>query len=183
MRNKKKVKVVILPAVVLIGLLAMTTSQLFAPYWVCGCTPGYWKNHLSEWDQTLYNGAPLMPTQQLATVFNIPGNLSALADDSLLQALRYPGGTGLTGGARILLRAAVAGLLNFTHVGLNNINSPCRGYYGFYRFYCFPEELPCMINRLVSEVGGALATGDRETIIQLARDIDIFNNMICPLGN
>jgi hypothetical protein len=36
-------------------------------------------------------------------------------DDTLLDALNYTDGTGTPGAARVLLRAAVGGLLNATH--------------------------------------------------------------------
>jgi hypothetical protein len=189
MKKERTRKAFVLPVVLSLGMLAAMAGHLFAPYWTCGCTPGYWKNHLDQWTQTNYLGVPLEPTQPVGSVFAIPGNLSALADDTLLRALSYPGGPGLAGAARILLRAATAGLLNFTHVGLNNINSVCRGYHGFYHYYCAPEvynpedgNLPCMINNLVTEVNAALQSQNRDTMIYLASQIDIDNNTTCPLA-
>src|SRR5688572_20899778 len=74
-----------------------------------GCTPGYWKNHTAAW-----NGTGLNPTQDLEDIFNVPDALG-LDDVTLLAALDGTGGPGVVGGAKILLRAAVAAMLNAAH--------------------------------------------------------------------
>jgi hypothetical protein len=81
-----------------------------------GNTPGFWKRHLDAWKPT-----GLSPNMLVGDYFVIPASLSDLADDSLLQALKYKGGKGPEAKARILLRAAVAGLLNFYHPEVNYI--------------------------------------------------------------
>jgi len=54
-----------------------------------GCTPGFWKNHPDCWEC-------FTPTTLVGSVFMVPSELSDLADDTLIEALRYKGGTGLS---------------------------------------------------------------------------------------
>lgn len=70
--------------------------------WHCGCSHGYWKNHLEEWDITGYD-----PYEPLQDVFE-----PLVFDDNptLLEALRLPGGP-----EAALAREAVAALLNAAH--------------------------------------------------------------------
>ncbi|MCZ7546627.1 MAG: hypothetical protein M5R40_25275 [Anaerolineae bacterium] len=71
-----------------------------------GCTPGYWKNHPDMWNKF----DPY--TSTVGDMFSAAwARFPQLADDPLIEALRYKGGPGLEGGARIMLRAAVAGAL------------------------------------------------------------------------
>jgi len=127
-----------------------------------GCTPGFWKNHLEAWGPTTYS-----PYQPLGSVFAFPTNLSDLAGHSLLQALKYPGGSGDTGAVRILLRTAVAALLNIAHYDVH--------YYGWN--FGFKE-----VSDLVAAVNTAL-TGGRDAMLDLAQMLDTYNNMYCPLGD
>jgi hypothetical protein len=122
-----------------------------------GCTPGYWKNHTDNWEE--YSS-----TDPLSDSFTFPTNLSTYADDSMLDALNYPGGPGVEGGARILLRAATASFLNAAHEG---VGFPLRR---------FTE--PGNIQKLVND---ALASGNRQTMIDLASYLDGLNNLGCPL--
>lgn len=70
-----------------------------------GCTIGFWKNHTERWPR------PYIAEQPLSEVFG--GSTShGLGSATLLDALRFRGGPGTLGGARILLRQAVAALLN-----------------------------------------------------------------------
>lgn len=79
-----------------------------------GCTPGFWKQeqHFQYWP---------VPQDTLVTdIFDVvcledDGFLDLDGDgsnDTLLDALNYPGGRGLVGKARNFLRAAVAAYLN-----------------------------------------------------------------------
>lgn len=71
-----------------------------------GCTPGYWKNHPDMWNKF----DPY--TSTVGAMFPAAwSRFPQLADDPLIEALKYKGGPGLEGGARIMLRAAVAGAL------------------------------------------------------------------------
>jgi hypothetical protein len=120
-----------------------------------GCTPGYWKNHLDSWAPTGY-----APGQRLDTVFSA-GGLGSLGSSTLLQALKFGGGSTLTEAKQILLRAAVASLLNAAHPDVDFGASPAT---------------------IIAAVNAALSSGDRETILDLASDLDARNNAGCPLN-
>jgi len=120
-----------------------------------GCGHGYWKNHESEWEPTGY-----APEDLVGGIFTIPADLDELADDTLADALAYAGGNGVIGAARILLRHAVAGLLNAAH----------------------PEvDYPRSVDEIVSAVNAALASGDRRTILACKEEVDQHNSRGCPL--
>ena len=116
-----------------------------------GCTPGYWKNHTRAWD--VYSSGTLV-----GSVFS--GASASLADDTLLQALSYQGGTGLLGAERILLRAAVAALLNSTDDVV---------------------DYPLHTSEVRNRVSAALASDNRSRMLNLAADLDRKNNLGCPL--
>ena len=86
-------------------------------------------------------------------------------DDSLLDALNYKGGEGLSGAAQTLLRAAVAALLNDAHPEIN-----------------YPY-----VGDIISDVNDALADAVLEPEVEDGRDIlldlkdifDEFNNLEC----
>ncbi|MCC6075301.1 hypothetical protein ACFPTX_01620 [Pseudomonas sp. GCM10022188] len=122
------------------------------------CTPGFWKNSVGSW-------VGYSPSQTVDSVFSLPsGSISSeLSGDTLLEALDYPGGGDLVGAARILLRAAVASLLNASHPDV---------------------DFPLTESEIVSQVNAALASGDRGTILTLASQLDNANNAgDCPLPN
>jgi hypothetical protein len=129
-----------------------------------GCTPGYWKQsqHFDSW-------STYAPTTLVRNVFNISAYLSNGIldlngdgqDDSLLDALNYQGGNGLTGGARILLRAAVAALLNASNPSMN---------------------FTLASSQVIAQVNAALASGNRSTQLALANQLDRYNNADCPLN-
>ena len=122
-------------------------------YGTQGCSPGFWKNHpdLEFWFW--------LPGQGVDPVFDVPDALG-LDDFTLLEALSFGGGPGARGGAQILLRAAVAALLNAA--------SPV-------------VEYPLSQSDVISQVNTALATGNRETMLLLASQLDGLNNLGCPL--
>ena len=117
-----------------------------------GCTPGYWKNHLGAWDY-------YTPNQTLGSVFDA-GALGSLSSRTLLQALSFGGGSSLTQAKQILLRAAVAALLNATDDVV---------------------EYELSRTQVINQVNTALASNDRATILNLATRLDRFNNAGCPL--
>ncbi|GAG00799.1 unnamed protein product, partial [marine sediment metagenome] len=81
-----------------------------------GCTPGYWKvpQHFEDWPAG-YN-----TTDKVGSVFNFTALCVApLENNTLLDALYYNGGSGELGAARILLRAAVAAVLNAVSLDVN----------------------------------------------------------------
>jgi hypothetical protein len=120
-----------------------------------GCTPGYWKNHLDSWA-----AAGFSPSQALSTVFSAAG-LGTLAGNSLLEALNYDGGSSIVEKKRILLRAAVASVLNSAHPGVS---------------------FDMTTSDIVSAVNAALATNNKDTILALADRLDRLNNSGCGLN-
>lgn len=121
-----------------------------------GCTPGYWKNHTDSWPPTGYS-----PSQSVASVFSQAAAYPEFGSSSLLEALKFHGGKGVEGAAAILLRAAVAALLNASHPGVDFPRTPAS---------------------VISSVDAALASGDRDTMLSLAMSLDFDNNLGCPLN-
>jgi hypothetical protein len=115
-----------------------------------GCTPGFWKTHPEAWN--------IGTGTTLEQVFDVPDTLG-LDDVTLQDALGFQGGTGFAGGARILLRAASAAYLNAVEP---NVDYPLS-----------PDDV-------VDQVNAALATGDRAAVLDLAEQLDAFNNLDCP---
>jgi hypothetical protein len=131
-----------------------------------GCTPGYWKNHPQSWQETgpLTPNTPLTfdPPSALIPAF-APSSLDLDNDgssDTFLDALSFKGGPGAVGAERILFRAAVASWLN---AATEEVGFPLRR------------------KDFVPEVNAAIATGDRQTMIDLASELDKLNNLGCPL--
>jgi hypothetical protein len=92
-----------------------------------GCTPDYWKNHKEAW--VGYSPSTLLGSL-FAALNDLPRTdaLHGLNHFTLLQALEFKGGTGTRGAAKILLRQAVAGLLNAAHPEVDDIVSPADLY-------------------------------------------------------
>jgi hypothetical protein len=130
-----------------------------------GRTPGYWKNHPTEWPTfsiVNYNGVSvaIAPTTKVRDVFKVPASKSfscIKSGDTLLTALDYQGGNTVCGAAEILLRAATAALLNEQFFGTA------------YPPYNSTSEL-------IAAVNTALASGNRATMINLATTLDNWNN-------
>jgi hypothetical protein len=114
-----------------------------------GCTPGYWKNHLGSW-------VGYAPGQTVGSVFT--GSL--YGSSTLLQALNFGGGSGVAGGQQILLRAAVAALLNAASPDVDYTMTTAE---------------------VIAAVNAALASGSRATMLTLAAELDADNNLGCPL--
>lgn len=122
-----------------------------------GCTPGFWKNSTGSW-------VGYSPNQTVSSVFSLPNGVlnNQLGGNTLLQALNYGGGDNLVGSAQILLRAAVASILNAAHPDVDFTRSAAS---------------------VIADVNAALATKDRDTILALATALDIDNNLGCDLPN
>jgi hypothetical protein len=121
-----------------------------------GCTPGYWKNHLSAWTAT-----GLSPTALVGDTFTVPGNISTLGGATLREALSFGGGPGVLGGAKILLRAGVAAMLNAGHPSVN-----------------YPQTQA----HVRDAINAALASANRATMLARATALDEDNNLGCPLN-
>ena len=120
-----------------------------------GCTPGYWKNHTDSWPPTGYS-----PAQNVTTVFSQTVLYPALST-SLLNTLSFAGGSGVSGAAEILLRAATAAVLNASHPDVAYPRSPAS---------------------VIADVNNALATQNRDSMLALAAALDADNNRGCPLN-
>lgn len=121
-----------------------------------GCTPGYWKNHTGSWA-----AAGLSPGQSTSSVFSGANGFPSLGSQTLLQTLQGGGGSGSLGAAKILLRAAVAALLNASHPDVDYTRSS---------------------SSIVSGVNAALTSNNRDTMLALATKLDNDNNGGCPLN-
>jgi hypothetical protein len=145
-----------------------------------GCTPGYWKQaqHFGNW------AAPYSPvaTEDPSDVETVGGMFTsapaAFAGASLVEGLGYRGGPGLDGATQILIRAAIAGVLNLAHPGIRGhyevtMDSDGDGHVD----HTVADEAS-----LVGAVNAALDSGDRDIMLALAGRIDDANNQDCPLG-
>lgn len=127
-----------------------------------GCTPGFWKNSPACWCDGY------LPTEKLSEVFIFPAGTTYgtgtyfLGNKTMMQALSFKGGTTVAGAAQILLRAAVAALLNSCS---DNVD------------YSLSEAA------IISSVEEALESKKRTTILDLATLLDDYNNDGCPISS
>ena len=117
-----------------------------------GCTLGYWKvkQHHDSWP------LPLTPSSSLQSYFGLDA-----PNTTLLTALSFQGGPGVDGAKRILLKQAVAALLNAASGGV---------------------DYPITSAQVTAQVLFALQSGDREVMLSLASTLDAYNNQGCPLN-
>lgn len=87
---------------------------------------------------------------------------ASLGNDTLLEALRYRGGSGTVGAAYILLRASTTTYLN---------SQPSYGL-----------NYPVSTGALIARINAALASQNRVDMPALATQLDIYNNLGCPLN-
>ena len=120
-----------------------------------GCSHGFWKNHPQHWQD-------YTPGQKVGDIFTLPLSLSVLSDDTLMTALGYGGGNDLVGAAKILLRNAVASLLNANHDDV---------------FYPLTE------NEVINQVNSALSSENRDTILNFEIVLNLYNNLGSCLCN
>jgi len=119
-RIQKKLIVFSLTGLLIIGMSTLLMVKVFA----CtqGCTPGFWKNpkHFNYW-------MGFSPNDNVGVIFDIEDkwldDYDFLKGQTLLEALQKKGGQkGMTNeqkAARILLRQAVAALLNGAHPAID----------------------------------------------------------------
>jgi hypothetical protein len=118
-----------------------------------GCTPGFWKNCTIHWQPTGYR-----TDQRVSSVFTLGNCCTSLGSSSLHEALGFGGGSDVCGGARNLLRAAVAALLNASSGEV---------------------DYPLTEQEVIGVVSAALQTCNRSTMIALASELDRANNLGC----
>jgi hypothetical protein len=145
-----------------------------------GCTPGYWKNHTDVWQEyTADEAVTQMLRDKDGTPFTMPAGLSQYGGISMLDALKLKGGSGATGGAEILLRAATAGILNAAY---DVVPDGSQGLFYPYRRYGGQTINGVHYPALIPAVQAALNSGDKDTMVNLASKIDAANNLGCPLN-
>jgi hypothetical protein len=140
-------------AVLAVGGLAAAPGAQATGTGTDGCTPGYWKNHTSNWEEA-------STSKKVKRVFDV-GSFTAVGNLTFLQALQGGGGSGTAGAAKILARAAVAAWLNAAHDDL--------GY-------------PLTRAQIKQMVDAAFASGSRAEMIRVAARLDSLNNSDCPLN-
>ncbi len=119
------------------------------------CGLGYWKNHPGDWPPTGY-----VSSQTVDSVFVESALVPEIATATLGDALKFGGGSGLEGGARILLKQAVAALLNAAHPGIDYPRSEAD---------------------VIASVDAALSSNDRSEMTGLADELDNDNEGDCSL--
>jgi hypothetical protein len=140
-------------------------------------TPGFWKNHTAAapsgndaWQYTEYDPEDyLCDYEEEPGVFEC-GALTAhiraeTGDNSLLGGLILRGGRGLEGASEILLRAAVASLLN---ANLNEVM-------GLWTFYYTEADVIALVNGALAPLPGESEEEQRIRIIELAEDFTYWN--------
>jgi hypothetical protein len=125
-----------------------------------GCTPGYWKNHTDNWQET--SDDKLFSRKYV-------GSAALLPTLTLEQALAGGGGAGVDGAAKILARAATAAWLNAAHEGLG---------YPWRRVSVGLDGRP----PLTATVNAAFESRNRDVMLALASRLDQDNNLGCPLS-
>ena len=115
-----------------------------------GCSHGYWKTHLDDWS------GGILPTQTVGQYFTGSG----YGTTTLADALAFAGGSGVPGAEQILLRQAVAALLNEVEYGA------AFGPYG-------------SVDALKAAVSAKLAGDVRADMLSLASTLDHWNNSVC----
>jgi hypothetical protein len=121
-----------------------------------GCSLGYWKNHASAWV-----ASGLSPDAAIESEFAEAAAYPDLASSTLLEALRFRGGPTVADKAALLLKQAVAALLNATHPDVN---------------------YPLTEAQVIDEVNAALASADQHAMLELKDELDMGNNLGCPLS-
>lgn len=190
-------------------LAKMASDSCTTSYWAF--TPGFWKTHgPTASSGHIAWGAPGDPnytsyytTDLLGDVFNPAyltekprGSNTSFADQTLMQALSFKGGSGLIGAKEVLLRAGVAALLNASfhetfdyppvHPKAVAVFDPVLGRNVL--MSCDPADpvacpspmvyYPYTSQGVIDAVNAALATGNRTTILALAYELDGYNNGI-----
>ena len=127
-----------------------------------GCTPGFWKTHPNKWED--YDPDDIL--RQL-TGQDFPDRFEVLETKTFMEALNWGGGDTLRAAAKMMLKHAVAAFLNAAH---EDVAYPYR------RF-----SLPGNLRQMVID---ALASEDRDTILDLKNLLDTANNDLdCPINN
>ncbi len=123
-----------------------------------GCSHGFYKNHPEAIAAAGFSPETTLFDARLVLA-RIPGRQFTFV--TLQEALQFKGGPGVEGAARILLRQAVAALLNAAHPDV---------------------DFPLTPRQVGDRVINAFLTNDRAAILALAEELDRLNNLGCPLS-
>ena len=135
----------------LLWVAAALLVPLDAP---AGCAPSFWSARAS-WEPT-----GIVPTQRLGDVFSQSSTFPTLFSATLGQALRFKDGPGALGGAKALLQAGAAALLNAAH--------PQVSY-------------PLWRAQVIAIVDTALASRDEAAMREAAAALTAANAAGCPV--
>lgn len=134
-----------------------------------GCTPGYWKvpQHFDSWQDA-------SPGDAFVDVFGGMTPVGYITSElTMLQALQGGGGPGLDGAREILARAAAAAWLNAAYDDADgHLKFPWR------RTAVGEGGRP----PLEPTVAAALQSTSRSGMLALASQLDVDNNLGCPLN-
>lgn len=118
-----------------------------------GCTPGYWKNHVESW-------VTFTPYQAI-DMFEIPSELYInFVHVHFIDGLSLSGGSAVEGAAYILMRHALAAMLNMRNPDVN---------------------YPLDKTQIRDIVNTALASLDRDQILAAKDLLEGYNELGCPL--
>jgi len=117
-----------------------------------GCPAGTWSER-GEW-----KGTGVTPGQLVRAVFHESGRYGQIGNVTLRAALRFQGGGGLLGSAKVLLREGTAALLNATHKSL---------------------EFPYTRSQVIVLVDGGLRSGDSARMGEVAALLRESNEAEC----
>ena len=181
------------------------TIEVCGLYWAY--TPGFWKNHTSSspsgkdaWPYTGFTTGQLL----IEVGFDLgdlagdypKGSGDPFIEKTLLDALRFKGGSGTTGALEILLRAGVASFLNATfHENLDTLDHPAAVAVDHDEdpltpdvlMSCDPADATCTdpityfpltSQGVLDAVNAAIASGDAVEMLMLAAELDSYNNGI-----
>jgi hypothetical protein len=110
-----------------------------------GCSHGFWMNHAQVWPSA-YAGDP-----EIGSVFTMDAAYAAISHKKFSEALAFTGGPTLVDMAGILMRDAVAGVLNAADPTIN-----------------YPISTPAGV---ISDVNAALANGASASTVTAGRNI------------
>ena len=136
----------------LVGIVLLVALAFVGVASACGCTPGYWKQ-----EQHFYAWPAPYSRNEVTSFGDLNGDGAA---DTPLDALKYKGGNNIDGARRILTRAYVAEILNEA---------------------AFGDDYPANPDDYAYIFWDTFRNGDRKTMLDLATQLDMWNNAGCPL--
>jgi hypothetical protein len=127
---------------------SVTVNVTCATVAFTGCSQGFWKNHPEAW-------VGYTPNAALSSVFTMGAAYAAIASDTFDAALDFGGGSTIVEKAQLLLKQAVAGLLNAAHPAV---------------------DYEWTTAQIIATVNSALASQDAGQIEAAKTTLDWFNN-------